>query len=72
VGIFHATPQSAAQQVVNIWDDIDKWWYSSDLQSVREKYCRAFANKPKGLVKKIKKALLEEVNIYDQEKIKNA
>lgn len=70
VGIFHATPQSAAQQVVNIWDDIDKWWYSSDLQSVREKYCRAFAYKPKDLVKKIKKALVEEVNIYDQEKNK--
>ena len=38
VGIFHAMPQSAAQQVVNIWDDIVKWWYGSDLQSVREKY----------------------------------
>jgi putative transferase (TIGR04331 family) len=65
VGIFHTTPQSAAQQVVKIWDDIDKWWYSPDLQSVREKYCRAFAHKPKDLVKKIKRALVEEAHIYD-------
>ena len=70
VGIFHTTPQSAAQQVVNIWDDIDKWWYSPDLQSVREKYCRAFAHKPKDLVKKINKVFVEEVNIYDQEENK--
>lgn len=63
VGIFHTTPQSAAQQVVKIWDDIDKWWYGPDLQSVRERYCRAFAYKSKDLVKKVKRALVEEINI---------
>tara|TARA_X000000368_G_C23024088_1_gene709372 strand:- start:6 stop:1769 length:1764 start_codon:yes stop_codon:yes gene_type:complete len=64
VGIFHTTPQSAAKQVVKIWNDIDQWWYDRELQNVREKYCRAFAYRPKDLVQRIKKVLVEEKDKY--------
>ena len=60
MGIFHDTPQSAARQVLKIWDNIDEWWYEEELQSVREIYCRAFAHRPKNLIKRIKKVLVDE------------
>lgn len=65
VGVFHTTPQSAAKQVIKIWNNIDYWWYEQDLQDVRKRYCRAFAHKPKELVNKITKVLVEEANKYD-------
>ena len=60
VGIFHDTPQSAARQVLKIWDNIDEWWYEEELQSVREIYCRAFAYRPKNLIERLKKVLVDE------------
>jgi putative transferase (TIGR04331 family) len=71
VGIFHTTPESAAKHVVKIWSDIDNWWYDSELQDIRKRYCRAFAHKPKGMIKKLKKVLLEEKEKYDAEQEKN-
>ncbi len=65
VGIFHTTPQSAAEQVVKIWGDIDNWWYDSELQRVRERYCRAFAHRPRDLIERIKKTLINEKKGYD-------
>lgn len=44
VGIFHETPESAARHVAAIWDDVDSWWTSLDVQkavkSFKERYCR--------------------------------
>ena len=57
VGIFHDNPASASQQVIKVWDEIDEWWYGSELQVIRERYCRAYAHKPKDLVGEIKNAL---------------
>jgi len=67
VGIFHETPESAAKQVVKIWDDIDSWWYDPKLQKVREIYCRAFAYVPDHLGAKLKNLLVEEEEKYDAE-----
>lgn len=39
VGIFHDTPESAAQHLTSIWDDIDAWWSDAKTQSVRAKFC---------------------------------
>jgi putative transferase (TIGR04331 family) len=43
VGIFHDTPGSAARHVATIWDDVDAWWKSPELQKVlknfKERYC---------------------------------
>ena len=32
VGIFHKTPFSAARHLERIWDDIDSWWNSDQVQ----------------------------------------
>jgi putative transferase (TIGR04331 family) len=43
VGIFHESPESAAQHVTAIWDDVDAWWASPAVQKVlknfKERYC---------------------------------
>ena len=67
VGIFHLTPESAAKQVVKIWDDIDTWWYGLELQKVRKNYCLAFAYKPKNLIEGIKDVLVQEKMKCDAE-----
>jgi putative transferase (TIGR04331 family) len=44
VGIFHASPKSAAQHVTAVWDDVDRWWSSKAVRSAvhrfRSRYCR--------------------------------
>ena len=42
-GIFHKTPQSAAKKVTEIWDDIDSWWFSEQVQSARFKFCQRYS-----------------------------
>ena len=48
-GIFHKTPQSAARKVCEIWDDVDKWWWSMSVQDARERFCREFVVLSKNL-----------------------
>lgn len=38
VGIYHRTPQSAAQFVNKNWDDIDTWWSSACVQQARKNW----------------------------------
>jgi putative transferase (TIGR04331 family) len=56
VGIFHETPESAARQMSEIWNDIATWWDSAEVQSVRRDFCEHYANipeKPLDTMKKI-------------------
>ena len=46
VGIFHETPESAARQMEAVWDDVDEWWHSSEVQEVRRSFCERFAHIP--------------------------
>jgi len=46
-GIFHETPESAAQQMISIWDDVAVWWESEVVQSVRYEFCDRYARLPK-------------------------
>jgi len=43
VGIFHKTPESAAKQMINIWDDIPSWWENDKVQSARKQFCQKFS-----------------------------
>ena len=43
VGIFHRSSASAAKQLELVWDDVSAWWFSSELQRVREEFCRKYA-----------------------------
>lgn len=46
VGIFHETPESAAQQMAHVWDDVATWWGSEPLQTVREQFCHRYSRMP--------------------------
>lgn len=65
VGIFHTSPKSAAEQMEKIWNNIDGWWYSHELQKVRESYCRAFSYRPKNFTERIKKVLVNEKDKFN-------
>jgi putative transferase (TIGR04331 family) len=43
VGIFHETPQSAAHQMIKVWNDVDSWWSSEEVQNARIKFCEEYA-----------------------------
>ncbi len=43
VGIFHETPESAAQQMAEVWNDVSGWWDSEEVQSVRVEFCERYA-----------------------------
>lgn len=44
-GIFHNTPQSAANHVNNIWENIEDWWDSSDVYDARTEFTAWFGRK---------------------------
>ena len=46
VGIFHETPESAAKQMTDIWDDVSGWWESTAVQTVRREFCERYAHNP--------------------------
>jgi putative transferase (TIGR04331 family) len=43
-GIFHATPEQAAAQIVAHHRDVASWWRSPVVQSARARFCDRFAN----------------------------
>ena len=47
VGIFHDSPESAAKYLSKISGRIDDWWNESDLQNVRQSFCRQYSAMPK-------------------------
>ncbi len=49
VGIFHETPESAARHLIEIWDKIDIWWKSKEVQNAREIFCDKYSKKSKDL-----------------------
>ena len=44
VGILHDTPESAAEQVNLIWENVSLWWERDDVQSVRKRFCDQYAS----------------------------
>ena len=58
VGIFHETPESAAQQIINVWDDIASWWDSKEVQNARQKFCEEYSRDIEGSIEKLKKVFI--------------
>ena len=42
-GILHFDPVQAASLANSIYQDVDKWWSSSDVQKARAQFCERFA-----------------------------
>lgn len=63
VGIFHETPESAARQMSNVWNDVSGWWESAAVQSVRREFCECYAHipeKPLEVMRKIFRDIADE------------
>lgn len=58
VGIFHDTPESAANKVNEIWDDVQDWWTRDEVQEARRVFCNHFARMPQNPIRELKKVLL--------------
>lgn len=43
VGVFHDTPESAAQHVNNIWGNVSDWWNSQAVQAAVERHNSEFS-----------------------------
>jgi putative transferase (TIGR04331 family) len=57
--IFHETPECAAKHASFIWDDINDWWFSREVQSARESFCNQFAATPSDAIQNIASVISE-------------
>ena len=42
-GIFHSSPESAAEHISLIWNRVSDWWESDDVQDARVCFCNHFS-----------------------------
>ena len=42
-GILCDSPEAAASKINEVWDDVDEWWQSREIQDVRNMYCYRYA-----------------------------
>ena len=58
VKVFHETPESTANHINEIWDDVRSWWESEDVVGVINKFNKAYnknnKNSVSGLVRILK------------------
>lgn len=57
VGIFHASPESAAAKVAEVWNDVGAWWQEPELQAARRAFCECYARLPDKPIKVLRDAL---------------
>ena len=57
--ILHHTPESAAQHIADIWENVDLWWTSEEVLQARETFCENFARHSKFPALEIAKALAD-------------
>jgi putative transferase (TIGR04331 family) len=60
VGILHDSPESAADHVAAIWNDVDGWWASLPVQEVLERFKARYCRLPENLLDEIE-AVFSEV-----------
>jgi putative transferase (TIGR04331 family) len=44
VNILHERPESAANHMVTVWDNVAGWWNSDKVQNTRRKFCKQYSN----------------------------
>lgn len=59
-GIVHLSPESLADKINEVWQDVEGWWASESVQSAREifceRYCRTSETPSKDLVNMLSQA----------------
>lgn len=61
--VFHKTPESAAEHISKIWNNVETWWQSSEVQGARMAFCGAYASPPTHVVSRLAKILTEEAKL---------
>ena len=56
--IVHLTPESVAQKVNVVWDDVDGWWAQNKVQVARKKFCDRYAKVTNNPLTELKKIML--------------
>jgi len=69
VGIFHETPEIAARHVAAIWDDVEAWWSSAEVQEVLVRFKRHYCYCPDNMLDRIKTVLLDVIADSEIKKI---
>ena len=69
VGILHDTPESAAEHINVIWEDVNSWWEGDILQETLKSFKKHYSYIPKdGIVKSASHALKEATLISENQK----
>lgn len=58
--VFHDTPESAAEHVSNIWNNVEAWWQGREVQEARIAFCEAYSSPPTHVVRRLAEILTEE------------
>ena len=58
VNILFDSPSQVADHINVNWDDIDSWWYSSEVQDARIEFCKQYSKVIKNPVNSLKNLLL--------------
>ena len=57
VGIYHTNPKSAALHIANVWDDVDAWWGSEEVQDVIASFKKQYCNQSENILDKIESVI---------------
>jgi len=57
VGIFHLSPESIAQMVNKVSNDVDYWWNQKSIQTAREQFCDQYSLTSKKPIRDLRKIL---------------
>ena len=59
VKIYHENYLTASKHLNEIWDNIDDWWYSKNVQEARAHFCEKYANSSPDCFSKLQSLLYE-------------
>ena len=58
VGVFHDTPESAANHVSNIWNEVQLWWLDDAVVDAVARFKRHYCGDPGQVLDEVQSALL--------------
>jgi len=65
VGIYHESPESAANHIKSIWGDVPGWWNSSDVQDALRIFKHQYCLRPNKLLSKVTNILQEITTLQE-------
>ena len=58
-GIFHLSPESIAETINTMWEDVDSWWKQDSIQFARKTFCEQYARTSRSPIRDLRKLLKE-------------